>query len=193
MRDGRASGTAFIVFRTAHAVQKAVELNEATFGRCVSLSPSLSVYLSVWARLLTCLPPPHHGALSVCLRLLTQPLSPPLSTPRRRLGPLGARAQVRARRHQPPGQQPAGASRLLSTCLSHGCMHGPHTTFPPINPQHSSNAAAPARSRRAARRSSSATSRGASTRTPSARRLRRAGRYVRVFLFVLGMDGLGHA
>jgi hypothetical protein len=32
MRDGRASGTAFIVFASADGVNKAVELNEATFG-----------------------------------------------------------------------------------------------------------------------------------------------------------------
>lgn len=32
MRDGRASGTAFIVFASADGVAKAVELNEATFG-----------------------------------------------------------------------------------------------------------------------------------------------------------------
>lgn len=32
MRDGRASGTAFIVFASGDGVAKAVELNEATFG-----------------------------------------------------------------------------------------------------------------------------------------------------------------
>jgi hypothetical protein len=67
MRDGRASGTAFIVFASGDSVAKAVEMNEATFGACsVPIGHAWSL-INVAKRYLKnrdvyyCAnPPPHH-------------------------------------------------------------------------------------------------------------------------------------
>lgn len=100
MRDGRASGTAFIVFASADGVAKAVELNEATFGACSFLCPAY-MYIHKFC---VCVSPPTHAQYDS-----TDPRYPTTHKhDNRRLRPLGPRAQVRAERQ--PAPEPAAAA-----------------------------------------------------------------------------------